>query len=132
MLNKVKEFYPDITDYIFNQLYQLVLTDLYMNYSSYSYRQVFENRKSVSYEEFKYKPISIINASCKFHLSATHIIGTDYLNWVEYKYIPNTHTPEDEQIMIYGICAEYCLLRGDFDTAKVWNDKYKELIKNEL
>lgn len=57
--------------------------------------------------------------------------------FVKYYYIPeektlyshSTYGAEYIHILKYGIAAEYCLMQGNFELAKIYNDKYKERIK---
>jgi hypothetical protein len=57
--------------------------------------------------------------------------------FVKYYYIPEekelhsycTYGAEYISILKYGIAAEYCLVNGDFEQAKIYSDKYKEQIK---
>lgn len=57
--------------------------------------------------------------------------------FVKYYYIPDakelystcTYGAEYISILKYGVAAEYCLANGDFEQAKIYNDKYKENIK---
>lgn len=57
--------------------------------------------------------------------------------FVRYCYVPQEKTIDgisefDEGVfkdtLKYGVCAEYCLLRGDFEQASLWDEKYKKSI----
>ena len=57
--------------------------------------------------------------------------------FVRYCYVPQETTIDgisefDEglfkDILKYGVCAEYCLLQGDFEQAGLWTEKYKKEI----
>ena len=57
---------------------------------------------------------------------------------VLYCYIPQKKTIDDisefdkgmfEEIFKYGICGEYCLMQGDYETASAFNEKYKKSIQ---
>lgn len=57
---------------------------------------------------------------------------------VVYCYIPQKKTIDDisefdkgmfEEVFKYGICEEYCLMQGDFETASAFNEKYKKSIQ---
>lgn len=56
---------------------------------------------------------------------------------VVYCYIPQKKTIDGisefdkgmfEEVFKYGICEEYCLLQGDYETASAFNEKYKNAI----
>lgn len=57
--------------------------------------------------------------------------------FVKYYYTPDekdfhsqcTYGVEYINILKYGVASEYCLATGDFEQAKIYNDKYKEIIK---
>jgi hypothetical protein len=57
--------------------------------------------------------------------------------FVKYYYIPEekelystcTYGAEYISILKYGVAAEVCLQQGNFELAKIYNDKYKERIK---
>jgi hypothetical protein len=57
--------------------------------------------------------------------------------FVKYYYIPEekelystcTYGAEYISILKYGVAAEYCLMHGNFEQAKIYSDKYKERIK---
>ena len=56
--------------------------------------------------------------------------------FVKYYYTPDekdfhsqcTYGVEYINILKYGVASEYCLVTGDFEQAKIYNDKYKEII----
>ena len=56
---------------------------------------------------------------------------------VVYCYIPQKKTIDEkcdydcmyEQVFKYGICEEYCLMQGDYETASAFNEKYKKSIQ---
>lgn len=57
--------------------------------------------------------------------------------FVKYYYLPEekglqsrcTYGADYIHIVKYGVAAEYCLAVGNFELAKIYNDKYKERIK---
>ena len=60
-----------------------------------------------------------------------------HLFFVKYHYIPEEKTIEDnceydnrmKQALKYGVCAEHCIMQGDFQSASIFDDKYKSEIK---
>ena len=57
--------------------------------------------------------------------------------FVRYCYVPQEKTIDSisefdkgmfEEIFKYGICGEYCLMKGDYETANAFNEKYKKAI----
>lgn len=60
-----------------------------------------------------------------------------YYFFVRYSYMPAEKKIGDnceydgrmEQVLKYGVCAEYCFMQGDYETASVFNEKYKRAIQ---
>lgn len=56
---------------------------------------------------------------------------------VVYCYIPQKKTIDgisefdkgmSEEVFKYGVCSEYCMMQGDYETASAFNEKYKKAI----
>ena len=56
---------------------------------------------------------------------------------VRYAYVPKEKKIDDisdfeegmfKDILAYEVCAEYCIINGDFEQGKLWDDKYKKAI----
>lgn len=61
---------------------------------------------------------------------------------VEYSYIPEFQSVSGEvnigekkiteRIIAYGICAEYCLICGQYDEALIWDKRYKDSLASVM
>ena len=94
----------------------------------------------LSYASFKYNPISIISVKDKNgNLVDCKILPTDIKTdksevVCEYYYIPALKSVEDDSEIVgtlipkttimYGIATEFCLIKGLFEEATVWHQKY--------
>lgn len=94
----------------------------------------------LSYSKFKYNPISIISVknnenqdvNCK--ILPTEIKLNENEVFCEYSYIPSLKGLEDDCEIVgtfipkttvaYGIATEFCLIKGMFEEAGVWHQKY--------
>ena len=56
---------------------------------------------------------------------------------VRYAYVPKEKKIDDisdfeegmfKDILAYEVCSEYCIINGDFEQGKLWDDKYKKAI----
>lgn len=85
-------------------------------------------------QDFRGDKVNYILRSEYLELQKNYDGGTFF---VKYCYIPeekalyshSTYGAEYISILKYGIAAEYCLANGNFEQAKIYNDKYKERIK---
>jgi hypothetical protein len=85
-------------------------------------------------QDFRGDKVNYILRSEYLELQKNYNSGTFF---VKYYYIPEekelhsycTYVAEYISILKYGIAAEYCLVNGDFEQAKIYSDKYKEQIK---
>ncbi len=96
----------------------------------------------VTLSEFSFNPLAIINVFDKggVKVNAT-ILPTEiqtnlpYIT-VEYYYIPNPKTLDDisdfkdtlikKRTLAYGIITEYLLIKGSYEEASVWHEKYAQ------
>lgn len=141
----------ELTDDIRNNLvrcYNLVEQELATDYFPIlEVEKFFHVEDKIYYKDFSRKPYMLKGIqdfrgdSVSFRLTPEYITliknyhgGTFF---VKYYYIPDTkelystctYGAEYTGILKYGIAAEYCLTNGDFEQAKIYNDKYKERIK---
>jgi hypothetical protein len=85
-------------------------------------------------QDFRGDKVNYILRSEYLELQKNYSGGTFF---VKYYYIPEekelhsycTYGAEYISILKYGIAAEYCLVNGDFEQAKIYSYKYKEQIK---
>jgi hypothetical protein len=101
----------------------------------------------IYYKDFSRKPYMLKGIQDFHGDSVSFRLTPEYINliknydggtfFVKYYYIPDakelystcTYGAEYISILKYGIAAEYCLAKGNFEQAKIYNDKYKERIK---
>lgn len=107
----------------------------------------FHVKDKIYYKDFSKKPY-MLKGIQDFHGDSVNFrLAPEYINliknydggtfFVKYYYIPDTkelystctYGAEYISILKYGVAAEYCLANGDFEQAKIYNDKYKERIK---
>ena len=109
--------------------------------------KVLIKENEIKYADLKNKAWRIINVldfqydEVKYRLYPEYIELKKNYNghyfFVRYNYIPKEKAIDDnceydgrmEQALKYGVCAEYCLMEGNFELANVFSDKYKIGIK---
>lgn len=109
--------------------------------------KVIINENKIKYAELKNKACRILNIQdfqneeVKFKLFPEYIeLAKNYNGhyfFVRYNYIPKKKAIKDnceydgkmQQVLKYGVCAEYCLIKGNFEQSYVWSEKYKSGIK---
>jgi hypothetical protein len=107
----------------------------------------FRVEDKIYYKDFSRKPYMLKGIQDFHGDSVSFRLNPEYINliknydggtfFVKYYYIPDTkelystctYGAEYINILKYGVAAEYCLANGDFEQAKIYNDKYKERIK---
>ena len=138
IINKVKFIYPEIRDdETIIKLYNLVILDL-TSYFPLIEEEYFD-LKEVKYNKFKKRVRAIIdcqNSKYKVYPQCVKSMNKQPLGKIKYHYIPATPTSiEDEceynksflQIIVFGICAEYCITIADFDNAVLWHQRQTRL-----
>ena len=132
---------------LFN-LSNLVLHDLCTNYVPIVNKQVVAI-KNKNYEIknlanfYKIKNVKKNNLPVDYKIISKNIVVEDDGEYeINYYYLPNVKSLFDEldflstlspEVLVYGLCAFYCLSVGLFDEFKIYNEKYKsraEAIKN--
>ncbi len=94
----------------------------------------------LSYANFKYNPIQIISVKndkmqdVNYKILPTEIITDESEVYCEYSYVPALKGLEDDceivgafipkTTLAYGIASEFCLIKGMFEEASVWHQKY--------
>lgn len=81
------------------------------------------------------------NHELKYKLYPTYMAFTKKDNgkqcFVQYCYVPQEKTIDGisefdkgmfEDVFKYGVCSEYCIIQGDYETASFFNEKYKNAI----
>ena len=141
----------ELTDDIRNDLvryYNLVEQELATDYFPLlEVEKFFHVEDKIYYKDFSRNPYMLKGIQDFHGDSVSFRLAPEYINliknydggtfFVKYYYIPDakelystcTYGAEYISILKYGIAAEYCLANGDFEQAKIYNDKYKERIK---
>lgn len=132
---------------IFN-LTNLVLHDLCTNYVPIVNKQIVNiTNKTYPIKNllnfYKIKNVKKDNLVEDYKMISKNIVvENDGEYEINYYYLPNVNSLFDEldflstlspEVLVYGLCAFYCLSVGLFDEFKIYNDKYKsraEAIKN--
>lgn len=141
----------ELTEDIRNNLvrcYNLVEQELATDYFPIlEVDKFFHVEDKIYYKDFSRKPY-MLKGIQDFHGDSVGFkLAPEYINliknynggtfFVKYYYLPedkelysnSTYGAEYISILKYGIAAEYCLANGNFEQAKIYNDKYKERIK---
>lgn len=141
----------ELTEDIRNNLvrcYNLVEQELATDYFPIlEVDKFFHVEDKIYYKDFSRKPYMLKGIqdfhgdSVSFRLAPEYItLIKNYYGgtfFVKYYYLPeekelysnSTYGAEYISILKYGIAAEYCLMQGNFEQAKIYSDKYKERIK---
>lgn len=141
----------ELTEDIRNNLvrcYNLVEQELATDYFPIlEVDKFFHVEDKIYYKDFSRKPY-MLKGIQDFHGDSVGFrLAPEYINliknynggtfFVKYYYLPedkelysnSTYGAEYISILKYGIAAEYCLMQGNFEQAKIYSDKYKERIK---
>jgi hypothetical protein len=99
---------------------------------------------AVFYTEFSRKPVRILGVKDEKGNALKYTIFPEYLKAqagkivVRYTYAPeakNVYSESDyrlqasERLLAFGVATEYCLMRGRFEEASIWEKKYKQALK---
>ena len=128
------------------EIVNAVCLDIATNYVGLKHREsktVENNELSISsLEKPLYKIISITSngEKVKFYLSDNLVKVQNKNIDVYYEYLPSRKTinegVEDFNgkvsllTLVYGIASEYCLIKGDYEQAVMWEEKYKNNLLN--
>ena len=103
------------------------------------------NTGSIFYTSLTRKPVRILGIKDGDGTSLKYRIFPEYIKTecgeicVRYTYIPEEKLLLDssdyklqasENLLAYGIAVEYCLARGRFEEASIWEKKYKQALKS--
>lgn len=129
------------------QCYNLTETELALDYFPLrAVDNVIIKDNKIKYSDLKNKPSRILSVIDFQNDEVKYKICIEYLElkknynghyfFVRYNYIPEEKTIDEkcdydcryEQVFKYGICEEYCLIQGDYETASAFNEKYKKAI----
>lgn len=130
--------------------YNLVENELAMDYFPLrAVDKVLIKENKIKYADLKNKAWRIINVldfqndEVKYRLYPEYIELKKNYNghyfFVRYNYIPKEKVIDDncdyndryKQVLKYGVCAEYCLMQGNFELASMFDNKYKDGIKEK-
>ena len=132
----------------FLRCYILIETELSIDYFPLrTVDKVLIKDNKIKYAELKNKPSRILSVRDFQNADVKYTICIEYLElkknydgsyfFVRYNYIPEEKTIDEkcdydcryEQVFKYGICEEYCITQGDYETASSFNEKYKNAIQ---
>lgn len=130
--------------------YNFVENELAMDYFPLrTLDMVLIKENEIKYADLKNKAWRIINVldfqndEVKYRLYPEYIELKKNYNghyfFVRYNYIPKEKVIDDncdyddryKQVLKYGVCAEYCLMQGNFELASMFDNKYKDGIKEK-
>jgi hypothetical protein len=107
----------------------------------------FHVEDKIYFKDFSRNPYMLKGVQDFHGDSVSFRLAPEYINliknynggtfFVKYYYLPEekglqsrcTYGADYIHIVKYGVAAEYCLAMGNFELAKIYNDKYKERIK---
>ncbi len=129
--------------------YNVVAEEISTYYNKFSYTQRLTVAKGVlKYSQFTYNPVKILSVkdiegkNVKCTILPTELKTDARVIVVEYTYVPvkrsldeNSdfkNTPIRESAIAYGVATEFCLIKGSYEEAATWHDKYTGAIKNAL
>ena len=129
--------------------YNVVAEELSTVYPKLVHTQEFSVKGGVlKYTQFVYNPVKILSVKdingnqveCKILPTEIRVDLSKAL--IEYTYIPVKrrldetsdfkNTPIKERVIAYGVATEFCLIKGSYEEAAMWHDKYTSGIKNSL
>lgn len=99
---------------------------------------------TVFYTTLSRKPVRILGIQDGKGNSLEYTIFPEYIKTqcgeicVRYTYMPEEkmlyadsdfHLQASEKLLAYGVALEYCLMRGKFEEAELWDKKYKTALK---
>ena len=129
--------------------YNIIAEELSTVYNYITYNQKLTVAGGVlKYTQFTYNPIKIISVKdmegkdVECTILPTELKTNTHRIEVKYTYIPPkrkiveesdfTNTPIKESIIAYGVVTEYCLIKGMYEEAGLWHDKYLNSLSNAL
>lgn len=143
------ELTKENTEYLL-RCYNLVENELAMDYIPLrAVDNVLIAENKIKYADLKNKPYRILdiqsvldcqNEEIKYKLFPEYIeLAKNYNGhrlYIKYNYVPKEKCLDDncdydltlKDTLKYGICSEYCLMQGDYETASAFNEKYKKSI----
>ena len=132
----------------FLRCYNLVENELSIDYFPLrTVDKVLIKDNKIKYAELKNKPSRILSVRDFQNDEVKYRLYPEYLElkknydgsyfFVRYNYIPEEKTIDEkcdydcsyEQVFKYGVCSEYCIMQGDYETASAFNYKYKNAIQ---
>lgn len=139
---KSEEFALECKDLL--ACYNLVENELALDYFPLTMEETVEtDTGAVYYKELSSNAVRVFGVRDEWGNSVKYKIFPEYVllipgKWkITYNYAPREKSLADEveknarvskRTLCYGIAAQYCLLKGDFELAAVWTAKYKEAI----
>ncbi len=126
--------------------FNVVENELAMDYLPlYAEDEIVTASGSVFYTVLTRKPVRILGVKDGNGNSLFYQVFPEYVKAqvgkvrIRYTYMPNEKTLYDqsdyhlqasERLLALGVAVEYCLSRGMFEDANVWDKKYKQALKS--
>lgn len=124
--------------------YNNVESEIAMNYLPLVEKELFDTEDGeLLFDNFSWRVIHILNVyneqggKQEFELRPWGVITKPGEIYVEYTYVPDEKDFYDtvsfqpfvaQPLFVFGILAEYYLVRGEFEEAAIWDKKYKDAI----
>ncbi len=123
--------------------YNVVTEEIASSHCRFKATETFSPKNNrVKLSEFSLNPLAIIsvknkqNSKINAKILPTEIANVSEQIIVDYYYIPTPKTIEDisdftatqikKRILVYGVITEYLLIKGSYEEASLWHDKYAQ------
>ncbi len=126
--------------------FNMVENELAMDYLPlYTEEEIATDTGAVFYTSLTRKPVRILGVKDETDGSVRYEVFPEYVKTekgkvrIRYTYMPDAKALDGEsdyqiqasaRLLAYGVATEYCLSRGLFDDASVWEKKYKQALKS--
>lgn len=125
--------------------FSTVENDLALNYFPLRAEDLLRTATgALQFSTFAHAPVRILNVKNEEGKAVEFTVFPQYLKTgagtftVTYTYTPDKVTIEDEgnfgvavpeNLIVFGVLAEYCMVEGRFEDGMIWEKKYKEAIE---
>lgn len=129
----------------YNLIEEEIATDYYRLNKSQTFTVV---DGFISCNEFDFDPLAILSVkglngkAVNADIKPNGIYVNENIVTVDYTYVPHNKTLEDlssfdgtpisKRAIAYGTVSEYCLIKGDYEEAVTWHQKYVNALTNSL
>lgn len=128
--------------------FNIVESELALDYAPLLCTEVLESDTgAVFYSMLRKEPVSIRSVEDLSGNERKFLLYPEYLKTdggrlkITYSYLPEKKTSEDEsdytlqigeRLVAFGMAAEYRLAEGDYESAAMWDKRYRAALKNAL